>query len=170
MGAPDAKQGGFTFIEMIVVVTVLAILTAVIVPVYGNSISAMKARSARGDFVAVVLFAQELAVRESREIRVCLDEAEGAYWIEGWVSGFGEDKVFEPVVDGSRSGVRRFPDSIALTQVRAREDRKRDLHYIACFPNGACDRARITLGGVERGEGAVTIATTGTLGGIEVGS
>ena len=170
MGAPDARQGGFTVIEMIVVVTVLAILTAVIVPVYGNSISAMKARSARGDFVATVLFAQELAVRESREIRVCLDQEEGAYWIEGWVSGFGEDKVFEPVGDGSQSGVRRFPDSITLTQMRAREDRKRDLHYIACFPNGACDRARITLGGVERGDGEVTIATTGTLGGIEVGS
>lgn len=176
MGAPDTPrtwpsgEGGFTFIEMIVVVTVLAILTAVIVPVYGNSISAMKARSARGDFVAIVLFAQELAVRESREIRVCLDQEEGAYWLEGWVSGFGEDKVFEPVVDGSQSGVRRFPESIALAQVRAREDRKRDLHYIACFPNGACDRAHITLGGEERGEGDVTIATTGTLGGIEVGS
>ncbi len=170
MGAPDARQGGFTFIELIVVITVLAILTAVIVPVYGNSISAMKARSARGDFVAIVLFAQELAVRESREIRVCLNEADRAYWLEGWVSGFGEDKVFEPVVDGARSGVRRFPDSIALTQVRAREDRKRDMHFIACFPNGACDRARITLGRVERGEGDVTIATTGTLGGIEVGS
>lgn len=176
MGAPDTPrtwssgEGGFTFIEMLVVVTVLAILTAVIVPVYGNSISAMKARSARGDFVATVLFAQELAVRESREIRVCLDEADRAYWLEGWVSGHGEDKIFEPVADGAQSGVRHFPESIALAQLRAREDRKRDLHYIACFPNGACDRARVTLSGVGRGEGAVTIATTGTLGGMEVGS
>ncbi len=170
MGAPDARQGGFTFIEMILVVTVLAILTAVIVPVYGNSISAMKARSARGDFVAVILFAQELAVRESREIRVCLDQEDGTYWIEAWVSGFGEEKYFEPVFDGAQSGVRRFPESIALTQVRAREDRKRDLHYIACFPNGACDRVRLTLARAERGEGQLTIATTGILGGIEVGS
>jgi prepilin-type N-terminal cleavage/methylation domain-containing protein len=176
MGAPDTPrtgssgEGGFTFIEMLVVVTVLAILMAVIVPVYGNSISAMKARSARGDFVATVLFAQELAVRESREIRVCLDEADRAYWLEGWVSGHGEDKIFEPIADGAQSGVRHFPESIALAQLRAREDRKRDLHYIACFPNGACDRARVTLSGVGRGDGKVTIATTGTLGGMEVGS
>ena len=170
MGAPDARQGGFTFIEMIVVMTALAILTAVIVPVYGNSISAMKARSARGDFVAVLLFAQELAVRESREIRVCLDQDEGAYWLEGWVSGFGEDKQFEPVVDGAQSGVRQFPESIEVARVRAREDRKRDIHFIACFPSGACDRAQLTLKREERGEADISIATTGSLGGVEVGS
>jgi len=170
MGSPNARQGGFTFIEMIVVMTALAILTAVVVPVYGKSISAMKARSARGDFVAVLLFAQELAVRESREIRLCLDEDEGTYWVEGWVSGFGEDKRFEPLVDGAQSGVRQFPESIELARVRAREDRKRDVHFIACFPNGACDRAQLTLKRDGRGEADISIATTGSLGGVEVGT
>lgn len=167
-GAARTGEGGFTFIEMVVVITLLAILTAVIVPVYGNSISAMKARSARGDFVAVLFFAQELAVRESREIRVCLDERDGAYWLEGWTAGFGDDKVFEIVTDASRTGVRHFPDSVELSQVRARADRKRNLHYIACFPNGACDRASIRIAGEGRGEPDTTIATTGTLGGVEV--
>lgn len=168
MGAPDARQGGFTFIEMIVVVTVLAILTAVIVPVYGNSISAMRARSARGDFVALLFHAQERAVREAREIRVCLNEEDRSYWLEGWVSGIGEDKVFEILKEGPHTGVYRFPDSVVLSQIRARSDRGRKVQFIACFPNGASDRSSIQIASGERGAPDTTIATTGALGGIEV--
>jgi prepilin-type N-terminal cleavage/methylation domain-containing protein len=168
MGAPDARPDGFTFIEMIVVVTVLAILTAVIVPVYGNSISAMRARSARGDFVALLFHAQERSVREAREIRVCLNEEDRSYWLEGWLSGLGEEKVFEILKEGPHTGVYHFPDSVVLSQVRARSDRGRNTQFIACFPNGASDRAIIRFGSGERGAKDITIATTGALGGIEV--
>lgn len=168
MGAPDARQGGFTFIEMIVVVSVLAILTAVIVPVYGNSISAMRARSARGDFIALLFHAQERAVRESREIRVCLKEEDRSYWLEGWVSGIGEDKVFEILKEGPHTGVYLFPDSVVLAQIRARTDRGRKTRFIACYPNGGSDRASIRIASGARGTKDTTIATTGALGGIEV--
>lgn len=168
MGAPDARQGGFTFIEMLVVVTVLAILTAVIVPIYGNSISAMRARSARGDFVALLFHAQERAVREAREIRVCLNEEDRSYWLEGWVSGSGDDKVFEILKEGPHTGVYHFPDSVVLSQIRARSDRGREIQFIACFPNGASDRASIKIAGEGRAVKDITVATTGALGGIEV--
>jgi prepilin-type N-terminal cleavage/methylation domain-containing protein len=168
MGAPDGNQGGFTFIEMIVVMTVLALLTAVIVPVYGNSLSALRARSARGDFVALLFHAQERAVREAREIRVCLNEKDRSYWLEGWVAGLGDGKVFEVVKEGRHTGVYHFPDSVVLSRVRARSERGRQVKFIACFPNGASDRASIHIAGEGRGAKDITIATTGALGGIAV--
>ena len=165
----SSASGGFTFLELVVVLTILALLTAIIIPVFGESVSAMQRRSARGDFVALLYFTGELAVRESREMRLYLDDRNGAYWVEGWVSGHGDDKRFEPLADRSQGGVRYFPEQLAITRVRARTDRARNLHYIAFLPSGACDRASVRLSNGER-EGATTIATTGALGGVELGS
>lgn len=159
---------GFTFLELIVVLTILAVLTAAVIPVFGASVSAMKQRSARGDFVALLYFVQELAVRESREMRLYIDEREGAYWVEGWISGHGDDKGFEPLPDRAQGGVRYFPDPLEITRIRARTDRSRRLHYIAFLPTGACDRASLRLSNGVRGEGSTTIATMGVLGGVEV--
>lgn len=161
-------QSGFTLIEMVVVLALLALITAIIVPVYGNSIMAMKARGACGDFVAELLFAQELSVREAREVRLYLNERERTYWLEFWISGFGEEKVFEVRSDGPGSGVHHVPESVKLTQIRARSGIGRGLYYITCFPNGACDRSSLRM--EEDGETArgSTISTTGVLGGVKV--
>lgn len=174
MGTEDTVTrrgaGGFTFLELIVVISILAILTAIIVPVFGDSVSAMKRRSARGDFVALVYFVQELAVRESRELRLYIDTRQGAYWVEGWVDGHGDDKVFEALPERSQGGVRHFPEQFTVTRIQARTERGRGLHYIAFFPTGACDKASIQVSNGGRGEGRTTIATTGVLGGVEVSS
>lgn len=163
-----ASFRGFTMLELIVVVSILAIVTAVVIPVYGASVTAMKQRSARGDFVALVYFVQELAVRESREMRLYIDERERAYWIEGWESGHGDDKVFAPLKDRSQGSVRFFPESLTVDRIRARSDRSKNIHYIAFFPNGACDRASLRLTGNHRGDDGITVATTGVLGVVEV--
>lgn len=167
-GGRFPSAAGFTFIEMIVVVTLLAILSAAVVPLYGHSVRALQARSARGDFVALLFFAQELAVRESREVRLCIDDREGTYWLEGWTGGLGEEKTFEPLTEGQNSGLHRFPESSHLSRVRARDDARRNVKYIACMPNGGCDRASIRISGESRGKGDTTIATTGVLGGVEI--
>jgi len=160
--------GGFTFLELIVVLSILAVLTAIIVPVFGDSVTAMKRRSARGDFVAQLYFVQELAVRESREMRLYIDTRRGAYWIEGWVSGHGDDKIFEALANHSQGGVRYFPEQIKIGRIQARTDRGRKVHYIAFLPTGACDKASLQFANGARGEGSTTIATTGVLGGVEV--
>lgn len=164
----NSRNGGFTFLELVVVVTILAVLTAMIVPVYGDSVSAMKRRSARGDFVALLYFVQELAVRQSREVRLYIDGREGAYWVEAWESGHGDEKEFVPVSDRAYGGVRYFPEQFEITRIRARSDRGRGIHYLSFYPNGACDRASIRVSNGGRGDGSTTITTTGVLGQIEV--
>lgn len=163
-----SSREGFTFLELIVVVSILAVITAAVIPIYGASVTAMKQRGARGDFVALVYFVQELAVRESREIRLYIDDRERTYWLEGWLEGHGDDKIFAPLDDRTQGGLRHFPAPMEPDRIRARTDRARRLQYIAFYPNGACDRASLRLSSGERGEGGPTIATTGVLGGVEV--
>lgn len=159
---------GFTYLELLVVLTILAVLTAIIIPVFGDSVSAMQRRSARGDFVALLYFTGELAVRESREMRLYIDSRQGTYWVEGWSAGHGDDKIFEPLADRAAGGVRAFSSSVEVSRIRARTDRARNIHYIAFLPTGACDRASLQLSHGARGGGSTTIATTGALGGVEV--
>lgn len=157
---------GFTLLELIVTVSILAVLTAVIVPLYGSAVTALQRRGAQGDLVARLLYAQELAVREGREIRVYLDGRAQAYWLEGWAGGDGDDKRFEPLADPAAGGVHTLPPGMRIARLDARTDRARRMPYVACLPNGACDRVRIRL---ARGdEPGATITTTGILGGVEV--
>ncbi len=161
-------SNGFTFLELIVVLSILAVLTAIIVPVFGDSVSAMKRRSARGDFVALILFVQEQAIRESRELRLYMDTRSKAYWVEGWVSGHGDEKVFEPLADRSQGGRRYFPESLAISRIQARTDRGSRTHYISFFPTGACDKASIEFSTGIRGDARTGVKTSGVLGGVEV--
>lgn len=163
----SARTGrrGFSFIELLVVMSLLALIAAALVPVYGPSVGAMRARSARGDFTATLLFAQELAIREGREIRVMLDTEGQAWWLEGWESGRGDKKVFTPLeVDGER----KFPEAATLTRVRARAAGGKGRYFIACYPNGACDRASLQWRAPGERASTWTLTTTGVLGGIEV--
>jgi hypothetical protein len=59
-----------------------------------------------------------------------------------------------------------LPERLSLTKVKARKDRKERYYYISFYPNGACDRAEVTLQH-EDGRG-VTVATKGSLGQLEV--
>lgn len=168
VGRVIRRNQGFSFLELVVVMTMLAVLTAIIIPAFGASVTAMKHRSARGDFVALLYFVGELAVRESREVRLYIDDRQGTYWVEAWVSGHGDDKVFEPLDDRAHGGVRQFPAEFDITRLRARQDRGQEGRYIAFYPSGACDQASIRIANGGRGEGSTTIATTGALGQVAV--
>ena len=164
---PPRRSPGFTLLELVVVLSILTVLTAVVVPVFGDALSAMKRRGARGDLIALVYYAQELAIRESRELRLYLDTREHTYWLEGWVDGHGDEKSFAPIT-GRDSGTHHLPPQLKFAHVHARTDRTRRLNYVAFMPTGACDRARIHLSPVREGEPATTIETTGVLGGLDI--
>ena len=159
---------GFTFLELLVVVSILAILTAAIIPVYGASLSAMQRRSLRGDMVAAIYFLQELSIHQSRELRLLIDTRKGAWYAAGWTAGMGEEATFEPLDERSLGSPQSIPDSLAVSQVKARRDRESGLDYIAFYPNGACDPAEIRFGPRRGGDATFTIETTGALGEVRV--
>ena len=90
---------GFTLLELVVVMALLAIITAAIVPLYGNSMAHIQLRNAQNEFVALLSFVQERAVAESREYRVYIDDEAGVYWVmyeEGYDKK-NDEKVFTEV-------------------------------------------------------------------------
>ena len=158
---------GFTLLELIVVLSILATISAAVVPIYGSSMQSLDIHNARRDFLAVLHFVQQRAVSESREYRLYINEDEGCYWAMYLAGVEDEEKVFEyaPTEFGERI---YFPEHLHISRINAEKDRKRKAHYVACYPNGACERIKITFEDDRGRRRRFRVETHGYMGKIEV--
>ena len=172
-GQPTARariitaEQGFTFLELVVVVTLLAILTSMVVPMFSASMRAIQHRSSRNDFVSLVAFLQARSVAESREYRLYLRETKGEYWAARLEAMDGEDKVFKPV-DDPYGQLQTLPPRVKFDVSKAPRDSREKANYIGFYPNGGCDRAVIVLSDINDREKSFRLATSGALGRIEI--
>ncbi len=162
---PDDGSVGFTLMELIIVMSIIAILSASVLPVFGGTMSRLQRDHAVRDLVATFRYAQERAVTDTREYRLVLDKENGEYWLMRFAEMDGRKKIFKAVDE--RQGKSMFlPERLTMDKIKARKDRKEKYSFIAFYPNGACDEASVTLQN-EDGR-SVTIETKGSLGQLEV--
>ena len=87
---PDAVRGqrGFTLIEMMVVISLLAILLAVGVPSFRAMIQQNRVTAVTNDLVAALQFARSEAIRTGANVTVCSSSDQSTcsgVWTNGWV-------------------------------------------------------------------------------------
>jgi type IV fimbrial biogenesis protein FimT len=73
---------GFTLIELIVAVTVLAVLTAIAIPSYTRIVAAQRVRTTSSDLFLSLIRARSEALK--RGTNVTLKPASGSSWQNGW--------------------------------------------------------------------------------------
>ncbi len=161
------SRNGFTLLELIVVMTILAVISMAVVPVYVAGMTAVEIRNARSDFIATLRFIQELSIKESREYRLYISQDDGTYWVMR-LSGLKDtEKQFEPVVE--EFGVeKRLPEYLKITRVQARKERSGNARFIACLPNGASDQAVVSMRDQRMRGRSFDIEVKGVLGKVEV--
>jgi len=162
-----SAQRGFTLLEILTVFTVLAFIFAMLVPLFRYSYSNLQVRNAARNFAATLRFAQEQAIVQGREYRLCIDRREAVYWVSRQADPAGEPDTFVRVYSDA-IGPTRFPDSVRLRSVAAasgREGRK-SIKYIACYPNGRVAKAEVSLRGPDRRR--FTVRTTPRMGGVQL--
>ena len=148
--------------------SVMTIVTAAIVPVYGSSMANMQLRSVQNDFVALLAFVQERAVSDSREYRLYLNEQDRTYWVMYLAGKEDDEKLFEPVTE-AYGKVHYLPEWLTLGRSKKlRKDRHQDAYYIACFPNGVCDRVELSFKDERSRDTGFKIITLGAMGKIKV--
>ncbi len=135
---------GVTLLELIVVVTILAIMFGVMTPLFRNSYTNLRIRSAYKDINAGIRHAQERAIMEEREFRVNFDERENTYWLS-----YREDPLEFPAtfvnLDTDAGRQRTLPEGISFWNIKASRDSKTRTDYVTFYPNGAVDEARLRL-------------------------
>ena len=163
----EKRRGGFTYLELLVVVVILGLITGAMIPVFRGSFNGIKAKSATRNLIATLFFAQDRAVSSGIEHRLCLDPRTNSYWVERF-NGYTkkQQKRFTPVQE--RYGEKHpLPDFLILTDVRAPASGKEKIPRIACYPNGSCDVVQLKLHNLREGA-RLTLSTTGFSGGIKV--
>jgi prepilin-type N-terminal cleavage/methylation domain-containing protein len=105
--------GGFTLVEIMVVIVVLTILTATIVPEFSGTIEDARLRASGLNLAAAIRFAASEAVTRSRVLRLHVNPATGDYWLEAE----NERREFRPIQHDGRG---RLDERIAVDVVPTR--------------------------------------------------
>jgi len=164
---PHKGRGGFSLLELMVVMIMLVVITTAIIPLYSATMNALQLRNSRSDITGLLGAVQERAVSESREYRIYFNEENSTYWVAA-LSGYEDgEKVFEKS-DERFSQEQRLPKNITISDIKAHKDRNvKNTHHVACYPNGASDRAQITIQNGSSGA-KVEILLEGVSGAITV--
>ncbi len=86
---PRANDAGFTLLELMVTVAVLAILAAIALPNFQGVLRANRVATASNDLLAALSLARSEAIKNTHGAGVCASTAgtacDGATWAEGWL-------------------------------------------------------------------------------------
>jgi general secretion pathway protein H len=97
-----AKVAGFTLLELIVALAVLALAAAVVTPAVGRGADSLKARAEVAGFAATLRHARERAITSQRSYRVAIDPEAHKVVIEGLQASEDDKEVRETRTLSSR--------------------------------------------------------------------
>jgi prepilin-type N-terminal cleavage/methylation domain-containing protein len=137
-----STRAGFSLIELVVVLTLIAVMAMTVTPVFQASLGSARADHAARDLFAELISARERAVTHAVEYRVYFDERENRYWAAyGPFTAKGEMNTATKI-DGE---IVTVPDRLRITDVRGRRGGASGTYYLAFYPHGACDVGYVTL-------------------------
>jgi len=156
---------GFTLLELIVVLFILALAAALVAPVFTRSFGQLRLKAATRDLAALCRFARTQAITNQVVLEVVLDRRANAYWLRGpdWIVGrlggieqvgTAEDPEQPWEVRLRQARVRPLPVGVTLKSVlldlgALREDER---GAIAFFPQGSSTGGEVWVSD-EKGRG-----------------
>ena len=133
------RSSGFTLVELIVVLAILAGLTALVAPSFSRTVASARLRSAASDVRSTLARGRALAVATARERTVAFDLSRGEFGVDN-------------------EAVRLLPETIRLRAVLPGEERKeRGNVRVRFFPDGSGEAAEITVTAEDGGALRVTV-------------
>ena len=157
---------GFTLVEMMVVVLIVAILAALAVPSFQNFISDQRQRSAASDLAGDLAEARLEAMKQKRKVIVAANPA----WINGWrisvdqgeafidSNGDGIYNVGETFIDANTNGV--YDGNLVLFKTTSGFTGS-TMRICGATPAGAVNAGSFATRVVFRGDGTVANAVIG---------
>lgn len=83
-----ARPKGFTLVELMVTIAIVAILSAIALPSFSTAIRSSRLASTTNEFIAAVSLARSEAAKSNRTARICASSngtSCGSDWSQGWI-------------------------------------------------------------------------------------
>jgi prepilin-type N-terminal cleavage/methylation domain-containing protein len=133
------SEAGFTLIELMLVVVILAVLASVAIPRYSRSFGFMKLRSGAYDVAATVEYARAMSVLEDRTLRV------------EFTVGSGHCVISEEDAPANRKAfatlTHELPDGVRIDAIGFADTASGGRDYIEFRPDGDCEPCTIRVTG-----------------------
>ena len=101
-------SGGFTLIEMIVVLAILAIAVGLVLPMFGSRGSGAELAAAAGRVRTAIAAARATAIAEDRAV-VFRGDSAGGYWLDGRHQGLDMDARDLRILTSGNALISFFP-------------------------------------------------------------
>ncbi len=159
------RQGGFTLLELVVVLFILTMAAALVGPAFGRSFGQLRLKAAARDLAALCRFARTQAITHQSVMEVVLDRRTNTTWLRGpdWiVSRLGGIEQAETAEDPEQpwqarmrqARVRPLPTGVILKSVVLETGPLRDDERgsIAFYPQGSSTGGEVVVSD-EKGRG-----------------
>ena len=110
---------GFTLVELVIVMTLLAILSLMVTPVFRASFSGVRSDHAMRDLFAAMKSAQAGAITRAVEHRFYFAPEDNEYWIAREVVPEAGEPTFE-ALEGRAGEVVKLPQGLEMQKPSAR--------------------------------------------------
>jgi general secretion pathway protein H len=133
------RSKGFTLMELIVVLAILAALAALVTPSFSRTVASARLRSAASDVRTTLARGRALAVASAQERSAVFDLSRGEFGVDN-------------------EAVRRLPETIRLGAVLPGEERQeRGSVRVRFFPDGSGEEVEIFVTAEDGGTLRVTV-------------
>ncbi len=178
----NQRRTGFTLLELLLVVVIIAIASAVAMPMFARSFRGAKLRMSTRTVTMMHRNAQSKAVLGQRYMALLFDEVKGTLeLVDQGQPGEKKDAFFgdvgssgsgamgeevsgggEPPADGpTPTQVRELQDGVKILSFRGGKEFD-GIYYVSYYPNGMCDAYTIEIGDEENRKMSIQIdAVTG---------
>ncbi len=126
-------RAGFTFIELILVTTLLLILAGVSTPLFRKSLSGIQAKDTAQTLVQLMRYAQAKAIAERKLSQINFDFSEGSFWLTVQSEASPEEYIRPK---GKWGAIVTAPEGISL---------EGETELIVFYPDGTSDKAEIKI-------------------------
>ena len=133
------RRSGFTLVELIVVLAILAGIAALVAPSFSRTVASARLRTAASDVRSTFARARALAVASARERSAVFDLSRGEFGVDN-------------------EAVRVLPESIRLEALLSGGDRvDRGSVRVRFFPDGGGEKVEISVTALDGGALRVTV-------------
>lgn len=145
MAGSRKQEQGFTLYEIVIVLIVLLVVSAVVVPSFTGFLPSVKVRKSGDELMALFSKARTDAVLTSRRFRVVFTKEPPAYRLEYEPDPMNEPSTFRRL-SGDWGAKTEFPDGVSLSTLEGAEGSEvPGEEYLEFQPDGSSPAARIVL-------------------------